>query len=1013
MAISVAARLLKRYLSARGRGLSQKKAFEFAETARLEEEAATTIGKTSPTAQPVPKPDKRSKRTKKGRITGFPETGRVAYESPSPLGPGIQGPAAPYGHTIKRPLPDLPGGVEGQRLLPFEELGRLSRVTGRGGHGDLTKARLSAKQRVGTPAGPGGQWTDTQQRDITGASRLLDRLLPYGARRLLDVEEGGRYAAGQPAGIHGGRLPLELEGRQAGSTRVYPDDVAASELPSDIVGGRAVPQRTGREGLRAHGSAELVRHYPRGWTIGDKGVEFVPAATPQGRSTDLIPTAKGGQIDPLQDFYDPGISLPQRGIKGSVGLRDVPEKTVRALDRPLETVTQPLLPGMTPSSLAQMRKAAEIPETVKGRKAYQKGILEAQKSSPDPASVPWARSVSQQRKLERLPDAERVVDPGTEASRAFQEREELYADRITREARGELPLSGPATRSTQRPRDPGRTLPMEETANLPPETGSVVRLIETALGENDGIQKAAILAVGAGAGGRRTVDVMQLRRGDYDAHRKTLTFRRSKNQKQRVVHLHPRMVSYLEEHLKSIGIGIDTPMFNTSVDTVGRLVPKLGAKAGMPGVSFHNLRHAFATELFIGRGLSISDIMTKLGHANEQETIGYLIDGARARAKALTKEQRAVLDAQAAKDLETSTVAPHTFAHFNADAPPTSPTLFHNKKVRGSEIAEQFTDTFTTRHEYEHSLFDSQRLRPATESEYARQLQESPEFQAEVEALTAQIHALTGTSRVEPSLESVIATLNELATRYAAGYDTIKIPKAKSGTLTVDAPLGAPFQRDVWQPVAEVGLGAEDPFVHSMQILHAKSRISPQELAEHVFPHLDPGEVSAVTRALATELALDSRLKGGAMQAIDALNPLELKSSISLFAMQERNTQMLKILTDRFTTAGGVLGRAEINPSQFPIEGMVGKTGRYAKGVKRVRGARKAIKETAKLDKGPHPLEELKQAIIDQANGQTGEVARFFGREGDSSARHLNALSEQLMLILGVSTGAGIAAGSI
>jgi integrase len=951
VAVSVAGKLLRRYFSGRNRGLSHKKAFEFAETARLEEEAATTIGKTTPAAKPVPKPDKRSKRTKKKKITGF-------------------------------------GGEEGQRLLPFEELGRLSRVTGRGGHGDLTKARLSAKQKVGTPAGvkfesvagPGRQWTDTQQRDIVGASRLLDRLLPYGARRVLNVEEGGRYAAGQPAGTHSGQLPLELEGRQTGSTRVYPDDVAASELPPDIVGGRAVPQRAGREGLRAHGSAELVRHYPRGWTIGDKGVEFVPAATPEGRPTDLIPTAKGGQLDPLQDFYDPGISLPQRGIKGSVGLRDVPEKTIKAIDRPLETVTQPLLPGMTPSSLAQMRKVADT-----GNKAkFQKGILKAQQSSADPASVPWARSVAQQRRLERLPDAEPVVDPGTAAGQVIKG----------------------ATRSVQRPRDPGRTLPMEETANLPPETGSVVRLIETALGENDGIQKAAILAVGAGAGGRKTVDVMRLRRGDYDELRKTLTFRRSKNQKQRVVHLHPRMVSYLEEHLKNIGTGRDTPMFNTSV---GRLVPKLGAKAGMPGVSFHNLRHAYATELFVEQGLSTSDIMKRLGHANEQETIGYIIDAARTRAKALTPEQRAVLDAQAAKDLETSTVAPHTFAHFNADAPTTSPTLFHNKKVRGSEIAEQFTDTFTTRHEYEHSLFDSQRLRPATESGYARQIQESPEFQAEVEALTAQIHALTGTSRVEPSLEATRAALDELATRYAAAYDTIEIPKAKSGTLTVDAPLGAPFR----QPASEVGLGASDPFVHSMQILHAKSRISPQELAEHVFPHLDPGEVSAVTRALATELALDSRLKGGAMQAIDALNPLELKSSISLFAMQERNTQLLKILTDRFTVVGGVRGRAEINPSQFPLEGMVGKTGRWAKGVKNVRGARKAIKETAILDKGPHPLEELKQAIIDQANGQTGEVARFFGREGNSSARHLNALSEQLMLILGVSTGAGIAAGSI
>jgi integrase len=982
VAVSAAGKLLRRYLLARARGLSDKKAFELAETARLEEEAATTIGKTPTAAKPVPKPDKRSKRTKKKKIFGFPETNRFAYESPV-LGPGVHGPAAPTGHTIKRPLPDLPGGVEGQRLLPFEELGRLPRVTGRGARGDLTKARLSAQQRVGTPAGPGGQWTDTQQRDIVGASRLLDKLLPYGTRQPLNIEEGGRYAAGQPAGTHSGQLPLELEGRQAGSTRVYPDDVAASELPSDIVGGRAVPQRTGREGLRAQGSAELVRHYPRGWTIGDKGVEFVPAATPEGRSTDLIPTAKGGQLDPLQDFYDPGITLPQRGIKGSVGLRDVPEKTIKAIDRPLEVATQPRLPGMTPSSLAQVRKAADTGDKAK----FQRGILRAQQSSTDPASVPWARSVSQQRKLERLPDAEPVVDPGTAASRVIRE----------------------STRSVQRPRDPGRTLPMEETANLPTETGSVVRLIETALGENDGIQKAAMLAVGAGAGGRKTVDVMRLRRGDYDELRKTLTFRRSKNQKQRVVHLHPRMVSFLEEHLKNIGTGRDTPMFNVSADAVARLVPKLGTKAGMPGVSFHNLRHAYATELFVEQGLSTSDIMKRLGHANEQETIGYIIDAARARAKALTPEQRAALDAQAAKDLETSTVAPHTFAHFDPDAPPTSPTLFRNKNVSGSEISEQFTGTFTTRHEYEHSLFDSQRLRPVSDSEYARQLQESPEFQAEVEALTAQIHALTGTSRVEPSLEATRASLDELATRYASAYDTIEIPKAKSGTLTVDAPLGAPFR----QPASEVGLGASDPFVHSMQILHAKSRISPQELAEHVFPHLDPGEVSAVTRALATELALDSRLKGGAMQAIDALNPLELKSSISLFAMQERNTQLLKILTDRFTVVGGVLGRAEINPSAFVGGGMVSKTGRWAKGVKRVRGARKAIKETAILDKGPHPLEELKQAIIDQANGQTGEVARFFGREGNSSARHLNALNEQLMLILAASTGAGIAAGGV
>ena len=974
MAVSAAGKLLRRYLLARGRGLSDKKAFELAETARLEEEAATTIGKTPTAAKPVPKPDKHSKRTKKKKIFGFPET-------------------------------NLPGGVEGQRLLPFEELGRLPRVTGRGARGDLTKARLSAQQRVGTPAGPGGQWTDTQQRDIVGASRLLDKLLPYGTRQPLNIEEGGRYAAGQPAGTHSGQLPLKLEGRQAGSTRVYPDDVAASELPSDIVGGRAVPQRTGREGLRAQGSAELVRHYPRGWTLGDKGVEFVPAATPEGRSTDLIPTAKGGQLDPLQDFYDPGITLPQRGIKSSIGLRDVPEKTIKAIDRPLEVATQPRLPGMTPSSLAQVRKAADTGDKAK----FQRGILRAQQSSTDPASVPWARSVSQQRKLERLPDAEPVVDPGTAASRAFQEREALAADRVRRESKGQLPLSGPASRSVQRPRDPGRTLPMEETANLPPETGSVVRLIETALGENDGIQKAAILAVGAGAGGRRTVDVMRLRRGDYDELRKTLTFRRSKNQKQRVVHLHPRMVSFLEEHLKNIGTGRDTPMFNASADAVARLVPKLGTKAGMPGVSFHNLRHAYATELFVEQGLSISDIMKRLGHANEQETIGYIIDGARARAKALTPEQRAVLDAQAAKDLETSTVAPHTFAHFDPDAPSTSPTLFRNKNVSGSEISEQFTDTFTTRHEYEHSLFDSQRLRPVSDSEYARQIQESPEFQAEVEALTAQIHALTGTSRVEPSLEATRASLDKLATRYASAYDTIEIPKAKSGTLTVDAPLVAPFR----QPVSEVGLGASDPFVHSMQILHAKSRISPQELAEHVFPYLDPGEVSAVTRALATELALDSRLKGGAMQAIDALNPLELKSSISLFALQERNTQLLKILTDRFTVVGGVRGRAEINPSAFVRGGMVSKTGRWAKGVKRVRGARKAIKETAILAKGPHPLEELKQAIIDQANGQTGEVARFFGREGNSSARHLNALNEQLMLILAASTGAGIAAGGV
>lgn len=130
--------------------------------------------------------------------------------------------------------------------------------------------------------------------------------------------------------------------------------------------------------------------------------------------------------------------------------------------------------------------------------------------------------------------------------------------------------------------------------------------------------------------GLRVSEVVRLRIKDIDASRMTLFIERAKGKKDRVVNLSPILLDILRVYLKKARPRPRTYLFESSV--VGEPYSTRSAqaifsmakeKAGIQkNVSFHSLRHSFATHL-LEKGVDIRYIKDILGHFNIKTTERY------------------------------------------------------------------------------------------------------------------------------------------------------------------------------------------------------------------------------------------------------------------------------------------------------------------------------------------------------------------------------------------------------
>ena len=144
------------------------------------------------------------------------------------------------------------------------------------------------------------------------------------------------------------------------------------------------------------------------------------------------------------------------------------------------------------------------------------------------------------------------------------------------------------------------------------------------------LKHKAILFVAYSAG-LRVSEVINLRLQDIDRERKQLFIHCSKGKKDRYVGLSPMVLDVLEQYYKMSEVKPENYLFEGpekgkpyTARSAQQIFSDARKKAGiLKSLSFHNLRHSFATHL-LEKGVDVIFIKEILGHFNIETTQRYL-----------------------------------------------------------------------------------------------------------------------------------------------------------------------------------------------------------------------------------------------------------------------------------------------------------------------------------------------------------------------------------------------------
>ncbi len=130
--------------------------------------------------------------------------------------------------------------------------------------------------------------------------------------------------------------------------------------------------------------------------------------------------------------------------------------------------------------------------------------------------------------------------------------------------------------------------------------------------------------------GMRLGEVLTLKWADVDFRQRMIRVEPAKNHKERHIPMNERLVELLSAMKPASETWEESPHVFTSMrtgvrfdsDGVGHAFKRDARRAGLFGVSFHTLRHTFASRL-AQRGVPLNDIRELLGHSDMRVTLRY------------------------------------------------------------------------------------------------------------------------------------------------------------------------------------------------------------------------------------------------------------------------------------------------------------------------------------------------------------------------------------------------------
>jgi site-specific recombinase XerD len=153
--------------------------------------------------------------------------------------------------------------------------------------------------------------------------------------------------------------------------------------------------------------------------------------------------------------------------------------------------------------------------------------------------------------------------------------------------------------------------------------------VEKLISATQNIKHKAILALAYSAGLRR-METQQIKPGDIDSARMQVRVVQGKGKKDRNTILSPKALDLLRDYYKTERpkVFLFEPQgkkgFPLSEETLNTIVKNCAEKAGIrKQVSFHTLRHCFATHL-LENGVNIRIIQELMGHVSIKTTTIYL-----------------------------------------------------------------------------------------------------------------------------------------------------------------------------------------------------------------------------------------------------------------------------------------------------------------------------------------------------------------------------------------------------
>jgi site-specific recombinase XerD len=131
----------------------------------------------------------------------------------------------------------------------------------------------------------------------------------------------------------------------------------------------------------------------------------------------------------------------------------------------------------------------------------------------------------------------------------------------------------------------------------------------------------------------RVGEVLYLRNKDIDLRKKTITVRRGKGGKSRVIPINSSLLPILKGYKKKLKSGAEGILFPSKRSMTGHLTPQYVRQfikkycriAGIKKekLSPHVFRHGFATTLYQDMGVDLLRIATLLGHSSIRTTEIY------------------------------------------------------------------------------------------------------------------------------------------------------------------------------------------------------------------------------------------------------------------------------------------------------------------------------------------------------------------------------------------------------